>query len=240
MAPTSQSQAAAQTQAPTGVRHGAVHPIAPARLYDNPSRPDAVAVGTIVWLSSELMFFGALFAAYFTIRGVTNAAVTNHADSLWAQGAGMLNVPFAVANTIVLVLSSVTCQLGVLKSEHGQVGRTGSLLNVSRWGLREWYITTFVMGSVFIGGQIFEYAELFHEGLSLSSDVYGSVFFLATGFHGLHVIGGLVAFLFVLGRTYLARRFTHEQVVSTMAVSYYWHFVDIVWIVLFSVIYLLQ
>jgi cytochrome c oxidase subunit 3 len=66
------------------------------------------------------------------------------------------------------------------------------------------------------------------------------VFFLTTGFHGLHVIGGLIAFLFVLGRTYAARRFTHEQAVSAIVVSYYWHFVDVVWIALFAVIYLLK
>lgn len=217
-----------------------MHPIAKSRLQAHPGRPDAVAVGTIVYLASDLMFFGALFASYFTIRGITNAQVTNHADSLWAQGTGMLNIPFAILNTTVLVLSSVTCQLGVLRAERGQVGRTGSVFNVGKWGLREWYILTFLMGAFFIGGQIFEYTELVHEGLTISTDVYGSLFFLATGFHGLHVLCGLVAFLFILGRTYLARTFTHEQAVSAVAVSYYWHFVDVVWIVLFSVIYLLR
>ena len=76
--------------------------------------------------------------------------------------------------------------------------------------------------------------------MTISTDAYFSAFFLATGFHGLHVFGGLVAFLFVLGRTYLARTFTHEQTVSAMVVSYYWHFVDFVWIILFSVIYILK
>ena len=66
------------------------------------------------------------------------------------------------------------------------------------------------------------------------------MFYLTTGFHGLHVTGGLVAFLFVLGRTFLARRFTHEQAVSAIVVSYYWHFVDVVWIGLFATIYLIQ
>ena len=70
--------------------------------------------------------------------------------------------------------------------------------------------------------------------------MYGSVFFLATGFHGLHVTGGLIAFVILLGRTFLARTFTHEQAVSAVVVSYYWHFVDVVWIALFGVIYLLQ
>jgi cytochrome c oxidase subunit 3 len=200
-----------------------------------------VAVGTIVWLASELMFFAALFAAYFTIRNVTNAySAENGVESLWASQTALLNIPFAVANTAVLVASSFTCQMGVFAAERGEVGRSGSLLNIRRWGMREWYVLTFLMGSFFIGGQVYEYAALFTEGLTLSSNAYGSVFFLATGFHGLHVTGGLIAFVLLLGRTYLARTFTHEQAVSAVVVSYYWHFVDVVWIALFGVIYLLR
>ncbi len=191
-----------------------------------------VAVGTIIWLSSELMFFAALFAAYFTIRSVS--------PELWAESTADLNVPFASANTTILVLSSLTCQLGVFAAERGQVGRTGSVFNIKGWGLREWFILTYVMGAIFIGGQALEYAELVHEGLTLSSDAYGSMFYLTTGFHGLHVTGGLLAFLLVLGRTYIARKFTHEQAVSAIVVSYYWHFVDVVWIGLFATIYLIK
>jgi cytochrome c oxidase subunit III len=191
-----------------------------------------VSVGTIVWLASELMFFAALFAAYFTIRAVS--------PELWAQETQKLNVLFASINTTILVLSSLTCQLGVFAAERGQVGRTGSVLKVPGWGLREWFILTYVMGAIFIGGQALEYTELVHEGVTLSSSAYGSVFYLTTGFHGLHVTGGLIAFLFVLGRTYLARKFTHEQAVTAIVVSYYWHFVDVVWIALFATIYLLQ
>lgn len=191
-----------------------------------------VSVGTIIWLSSELMFFAALFACYFTIRA--------QSPDLWANETELLNVPFSSANTTVLVLSSVTCQLGVFAAERGKVGRSGSVFNVAGWGLREWFILTFIMGSVFIGGQSFEYAELIHEGLTIPANAYGSVFYLTTGFHGIHVTGGLIAFLFVLGRTYMARRFTHEQAVSAIVVSYYWHFVDVVWIALFATIYLIK
>jgi cytochrome c oxidase subunit 3 len=191
-----------------------------------------VSVGTIVWLSSELMFFAALFAAYFTIRAVS--------PELWAQETEKLNVPFSSVNTIILVLSSVTCQLGVFKAEDGVVGRTGKLLQVKLWGLREWFVLTYIMGAIFIGGQAFEYAELIHEGVTIPSSSYGTVFYLATGFHGLHVTGGLIAFLFVLGRTFLARKFTHEQAVTAIVVSYYWHFVDVVWIALFATVYLIK
>ena len=85
-----------------------------------------------------------------------------------------------------------------------------------------------------------EYATLVSEGISLDANAYGSAFYLTTGFHGLHVTGGLIAFLLVLGRTFMARKFTHEQAVSAIVVSYYWHFVDVVWIGLFATIYLIQ
>ena len=191
-----------------------------------------VSVGTIIWLASELMFFAALFASYFTIRA--------QSSDLWASETGLLNVPFSTVNTTILVLSSVTCQLGVFAAERGQVGRSGSVFQVKGWGLREWFTLTYIMGALFIGGQALEYAELIAEGLTIPANAYGTVFYLTTGFHGIHVTGGLIAFLFVLGRTYLARRFTHEQAVSAIVVSYYWHFVDVVWIGLFATIYLIQ
>jgi len=191
-----------------------------------------VSVGTIIWLSSELMFFAALFASYFTIRSVS--------PLLWDENTTKLNVPFAAVNTTILVLSSLTCQLGVFAAERGQVGRTGSMLDPRGWGLREWFMLTYVMGAIFIAGQVTEYTSLVQEDTTISSSAYGSMFYLTTGFHGIHVAGGLIAFLFVLGRTYLARRFTHEQAVTAIVVSYYWHFVDVVWIGLFFTIYVIQ
>jgi len=191
-----------------------------------------VSVGTIIWLSSELMFFAALFASYFTIRAVS--------QDLWAENTALLDLPFATVNTTILVLSSVTCQLGVFAAERGQVGRTGSIFQVGKWGLREWFILTYCMGSVFIAGQAVEYTTLIQEGVTIPASAYGTMFYLTTGFHGLHVTGGLIAFLFVIGRTFVARKFTHEQAVSAIVVSYYWHFVDVVWIGLFATIYLVQ
>ena len=183
-------------------------------------RPNMVSVGTIVWLGSELMFFAALFAIYFTLRSVTEP---------WPPEGVNLNLPFSVTNTLVLVASSVTCQLGVFAAERGDVVR-----------LRSWFVITFVMGSFFIAGQVYEYAALVSEGMTISAHPYGSAFYVATGFHGLHVTGGLIAFLLVLGRTFLAPRFTHNQAVSAIVVSYYWHFVDVVWIALYGTIYLIR
>jgi cytochrome c oxidase subunit 3 len=191
-------------------------------------------VGTIIWLSSELMFFAALFAMYFTIRSVDKGQ-----GLPWPQA--HLDIPLATANTLVLVASSVTCQMGVFAVERGQVGRAGSIFNVRRWGLREWYWLSFVMGLYFVLGQAYEWWNLVKDDhLTLSSSNYGSVFYLTTGFHGAHVTGGLFAFLFLLGRTYVAKRFTREQQISAIVVSYYWHFVDVVWIGLFTTIYLIH
>ena len=198
------------------------------------SRPNLVSVGTIIWLSSELMFFAALFAMYFTIRSVDKGQ-----GLPWPMA--HLDLTLASINTTVLVLSSVTCQMGVFAVERGQVGRVGNLLQFWRWGLREWYILSFIMGLYFVLGQGYEYIGLVRDDhLTLSSSNYGSVFYLTTGFHGLHVTGGLFAFLFLLGRTYVARRFTREQQISAIVVSYYWHFVDVVWIGLFATIYLIK
>ncbi|NII65611.1 cytochrome c oxidase subunit 3 [Cellulomonas uda] len=196
------------------------------------NRPNPVSVGTIVWLASELMFFAGLFAMYFTVR----AAVPEE----FAEQTAKLNLTFAAINTTVLVLSSVTCQMGVWAAERFQPVRSGSLLQVNRWGMNEWMTLTYLMGAFFIGGQVFEYAELVHEGLTISSSAYGSVFYLTTGFHGLHVVGGLIAFLFLLGRSFSAKRFGHHEATTAIVTSYYWHFVDVVWIALFAVIYLLR
>jgi cytochrome c oxidase subunit III len=192
------------------------------RTHVPANRPDTTAVGTIVWLSFELMFFAALFAMYFTIRQVN--------PELWASEPALLNIPFSTLNTTVLVLSSVTCQLGVFAAEKGDVVR-----------LRTWFVITFLMGAFFIGGQVYEYASLVHnDGLTISANSYGSIFYLTTGFHGLHVTGGLIAFLLVLGRTFSAKRFTHGHATTAIVVSYYWHFVDVVWIGLFATIYLIK
>ncbi|HEY3954751.1 MAG TPA: heme-copper oxidase subunit III [Streptosporangiaceae bacterium] len=191
-------------------------------------------MGTIIWLSSELMFFAALFAMYFTIRSVDKG------EGLPWPGAH-LDVTLEAINTIVLLLSSVTCQLGVFAVERGQVRRLGRIWQVGRWGMREWIVLTFLMGLYFDIGQGYDYTDLLrNQGLSLHSSAYGSVFYIPTGFHGLHVLGGLIAFLFLLGRTFAAKGLTKEIQVSTIVVSYYWHFVDVVWVGLFAVIFLIK
>jgi cytochrome c oxidase subunit 3 len=195
-------------------------------------RPDPVAVGTIVWLGSEVMFFAGLFAIYFTIR--------NTSPELWAERTVLLNIPYATVNTIILVLSSVTCQMGVFAAERFQPYRTGGFFNIRKWGMVEWFYLTFVMGAIFVSGQVWEYAQLVAEGMPIDSDPYASAFYLTTGFHALHVTGGLIAFLLVIGRAYAVRNFGRKEMTTSIVVSYYWHFVDVVWIALFLVIYFLK
>jgi len=194
------------------------------------NRPNSVAVGTIVWLGSEVMFFAGLFAIYFTLRSTS--------PEMWESESSLLNVTFSGINTGILVASSFTCQFGVFAAERLQHRRTSWKLK--DWGMVEWFFVTYVMGAMFVIGQIYEYAMLVSEGVSLDSNSYGSAFYLTTGFHGLHVVGGLLAFLLVIGRAYAVRNFGHKEATSAIVVSYYWHFVDVVWIGLFFIIYVLK
>lgn len=193
-------------------------------------RPNVVAVGTIVWLGSEVMFFAGLFALYFTLKAMN--------PELWAMQTAKHNLPFALTNTLILVASSVTAQAGVFAAERRQPRKTGK--GIRNWGMIEWFYLTFFMGAIFVSGQVYEYATFVTEGVLLASDPYGSAFYIATGFHGLHVTIGLAAFLLVIGRAYAVKTFTFREETSAVVISYYWHFVDVVWIILFFVIYILR
>ncbi|WP_243789217.1 heme-copper oxidase subunit III [Saccharopolyspora gloriosae] len=183
------------------------------------NRPNMVSVGTIVWLASELMFFAGLFAMFFTVKAQNEGA--------WPPAPSELNIAYALPFTVILVASSFTCQWGVFAAERGDV-----------FGLRRWYVVTLIMGTIFTLGQAGEYYTLVTaHHTTIASSAFGTVFFMTTGFHGLHVIGGLIAFVFLLIRTKLSK-FTPAQAIAAIVVSYYWHFVDIVWIGLFAVIYL--
>lgn len=179
-------------------------------------RVSPLGVGVVVWLASELMFFGGIFAAYFTLRSAT---------ATWPPaGVGLATGRTAVA-TAVLVLSSVTMHGAVRAAEHGDRGRAV-----------RWLTITAVLGALFLSNQAIEYAR---ADFRISSHAYGSIFYLMTGFHGLHVIGGLL-FMAAVGAT-IAGRTSKAPVRSTVAVcAYYWHFVDAVWVAMFSTIYLIK
>ncbi|WP_144414196.1 aa3-type cytochrome oxidase subunit III [Corynebacterium mustelae] len=186
------------------------------------NRPNMVSVGTIVFLSQELMFFAGLFAMYFTSRanGLGNGS--------WQEGADHLNVPYAFVITAILISSSITAQFGVFAAERGDL-----------FGLRRWYTLTILLGSVFLIGQAYEYYHLVEHGLTIPSSVYGSTFYITTGFHAAHVLAGVLGFVVILLRI-AKSKFTPAQATAAMVVSYYWHFVDVVWIGLFITIYFIQ
>ena len=194
------------------------------------NRPSPTSVGTIVWLGSEVMFFAALFAMYFSLRTAS--------PELWADQTAKLNVPFALTNTLILVASSFTAQFGVFAAERMQPRATGK--SPMKWGMVEWFLVSYVLGAIFVSGQVWEYSNLISENMAFDSNSYTSAFYLTTGFHALHVTGGLIAMLIVVGRTFAARKFGHSEATASIVVSYYWHFVDVVWIGLFLIIYVLK
>ena len=186
------------------------------------NRPNMVSVGTIVFLAQELMFFAGLFAMYFTSRA--NGMKTGD----WAVQTDHLNVLFGTIITIVLVTSSVTSQLGVFAAEKGDV-----------FGLRKWFTVTIALGVIFLGLVAYEWAEMVMHGVTPQSSVYGSVFYIITGFHMAHVTAGIIAFIIVLMRVSKSK-FTPAQATAAMVVSYYWHFVDAIWVGVFITLYIVQ
>jgi cytochrome c oxidase subunit 3 len=180
------------------------------------SRPSLLAVGTTIWLASELMFFGGLFASYFTIRAADTPAS-------WPGTAIRLALARDFAFTVLLVASSFTMQHAVVQLDRGR-RRAGA----------QWIGITLVLGAAFLANQLVEWQQVpFHP----STSAYSSLFFIMTGFHGLHVLLGLIAMLGLLLR--LATTAASDRGVQPAAtvVTYYWHFVDVVWIGLFVTLF---
>ena len=179
-------------------------------------RPQLLAVGVIIWLGSEFMFFSGLFAAFFTIRA---------AAPVWPPPGTHLDTGRALIFTFVLLASSPTMQLGVWAQERGDFGKA-----------KAWIVTSFILGAAFLANQAYEWRTLTTRA---STNAYGSLFFIMTGLHGLHVLLGLVAMIALLGRLAGRKKDPGETAVY-QGVSYYWHFVDIMWIGLFSCLFLLS
>ena len=179
-------------------------------------RTPVLVVGTVVWLASELMFFSGLFAAYFTLRATAEE---------WPPHDVHLDTVVSGIFTALLVLSSGTVQLAVRA-----LGRD------DRRRFRVFLVLTLVLAAAFCANQAREWAE---AGFTIDSHAYGSAFFVMTGFHGLHVVGGMLAMVLLLGRAADAR-FGAAEVPAVEVVSYYWHFVDVVWIGLWATLFLLR
>ena len=191
----------------------------PAEVH-KPGGISSSLLGMVLFIASEVMFFGGLFGAYFTIRS---------AATLWPpEGTPHLETWYAAVLTTILVASSVTMQFGVWAIRKNDQRR-----------LILWLAVSLLLGLLFLIGQGNEYRTLIHEGMTLSSGVFGSTFYTLTGFHGAHVAGGAAFILIVLLRA-RSGQFTARYHDTVEMASYYWHFVDVVWLGLFSTIYLLR
>jgi cytochrome c oxidase subunit 3 len=181
-------------------------------------------LGMLLFICSEVMFFSGLFAAYFTVRAAATPWPPLKPEGI-AERFNLHAEPwFAAGLTVILLLSSFTCQFAVWAIRRGD--RTGFIRNIS---------VTLVLGIAFLLGQAYDYATL---GFGLADGPFGTTFYTLTGFHGAHVFGGAIMLSVVLYRG-LAGQFsaTHHDAVE--ATSLYWHFVDVVWIALFSTLYIL-
>ena len=176
---------------------------------------------TAMWafLASELMFFGALISTFLLYRGRTNGGPDAHE---------LFDVPFTSVSSFVLLMSSLTMVLAHNAWEKGDERQ-----------LRLWLVSTASLGLVFLGGQFFEFTSFVDEGLKLNTSPFASSFYMLTGFHGAHVAVGV---LMLSTMVILSRRvgLSHKRGMNVELVALYWHFVDIVWIVIFTVVYLLQ
>jgi cytochrome c oxidase subunit III len=179
-------------------------------------RAPTLAVGAVVWLSSELMFFSGLFAAYFTLKA---------AAASWPPPGVHLDTSLQAVFTVVLVLSSVTMQLAI------RAIRTGD-----RNTMRRLIAATMVLAVLFLANQTREFLTL---DFGIGSHSYGSAFYLLVGFHALHVAAGVVLMALILGRS-AHPSFGTEDAPAVEVISYYWHFVDVVWIAVFSTIFVLR
>ena len=180
-------------------------------------------LGMILFITSEVMFFSGLFAAYFSTREAA-------ANQPWPPKAfaDILDpVGLILIATIILILSSFTCQFAVWSIRKGD--RRGFIRNIS---------VTFVLGVIFLLLQVYDYSVLYGEGMTLGSGPFGTTYYTLTGFHGAHVFGGVLMLGVILYRG-MSGQFSAKHHDAVEAVSLYWHFVDVVWILLFSILYIL-
>lgn len=176
-------------------------------------------LGMWVFLGSEIMFFTGLIGSYIILRfGASNS---------WAAPGEVLNVTVTAVNTFILICSSVTMVKAFAAIEDGDQKM-----------LKVWLVATVLIGAAFVGVQLFEYNELIHHGFLPSSGLYGSTFYSMTGFHGFHVTMGVICMSWVTIKAFRGG-YTQDDHQGVEVIGLYWHFVDLVWIILFTIVYLI-
>jgi len=183
---------------------------------------DPALLGMMLFIASEVMFFAALFAAYFNAKATLPVFPPEGTEFIDPWGLPLIG-------TIILVISSFTMQWGTSRIRQGD-----------RTGLNRAVGITLILGLVFLAIQAYDYYVLItHDDFGIDSGVYGTLFYTMTGFHGAHVLGGVIGLVVILSRG-IAGQFTKKHHVAVEAVHYYWHFVDVVWILLFVTIYIIK
>ena len=171
-----------------------------------------------LFLGSDCLLFGGLISTYMLYRG--RVAEGPHPEDVY-------NIPFTSVSSFVLLMSSLTMVLAVTSAHRGDVKRT-----------RLWLIATALLGATFVGGQVFEFTEMYYKGLGYTTSLFSSSFYTLTGFHGVHVTVGVIMLLSLVAIT-LRGRIPGNRAEVVELVGLYWHFVDIVWIVIFTLVYLI-
>jgi heme/copper-type cytochrome/quinol oxidase subunit 3 len=180
---------------------------------------DNVKMAMWAFLGSECLFFGSLISTYLLYRNrIVEGPTPND----------VYDIPYTSVSSFVLLMSSVTMVLALAAIQRGD-----------HRGLRTWLLATAMLGMIFIGGQIYEFTTFVEEGLNLSTSTFGSSFFVMTGFHGAHVTVGIFMLLSLFGMSLFGRLDAVDGPRRVELVGLYWHFVDIVWIVIFTVVYLI-
>ncbi|MCS7001353.1 MAG: cytochrome c oxidase subunit 3 [Dehalococcoidia bacterium] len=172
-----------------------------------------------VFLGSECLFFGSLLATYLSYRGRFGSGPTPEK---------VFDIPFTSVSAFVLLFSSLMMVLALAALQRGNVQ-----------AMRVWLIATAVMGMIFLGGQVYEFTSFYEKNLTLQSSVFGATFYVLTGFHGAHVTVGVLWLLSLVGLSWQGR-IRPENALDVEVAGLYWHFVDIVWIVIFTVVYLIK
>ncbi len=180
------------------------------------------------FLGSDCIFFGSFIMTYLIYRGRSLVGPCPHECVInGVQYHGVFNIPYTSVSAFVLLMSSVTMVLALAAIQRGD-----------HRGLRIWLLATALLGSVFVGGQYFEFTTFWNHGLHLDTNTFGTTFYVLTGFHGAHVTVGIIMLLSLLV-TSLLGRLPASDALTVELTGLYWHFVDIVWIVIFTVVYLL-
>ena len=172
------------------------------------------------FLGSECLFFGSLISTYLLYRNRVCAGCGPQPHQIY-------NIPYTSVSSFVLLMSSLTMVLALASAQKGDAR-----------AMRIWLLATAFLGMTFVGGQIFEFTDFYHQGLTLSVSTFGSAFFVLTGFHGAHVTVGILMLLSLVAMSFTGR-LGPDAARKVELIGLYWHFVDVVWIVIFTVVYLI-